>query len=172
MVSTDQFQGENRHILCKYPTLHVSSSLPSSAGADSIAVIESYFHLVQEKPLLMRVTHIDTFLWKMMLMNSHFPVKKSVSAIFTLQIFQSGYDVGKSMTWLCIKREILSVFHWKMAFSGSFWDTSVRMGTARGRVPCLKSGLGGRQGWWPLPAVLSVHLPHLFSIKHLQLWLR
>lgn len=62
MVSTDQFQGENRYMLCKYPTLRVSSSLSSSAATDPFAVIESYFYLVQEKPLLVRIIHVDTLL--------------------------------------------------------------------------------------------------------------
>lgn len=83
-VSSDQFQVENRYVLCKYPALRMSSSLPSSAGTDSFAVFGSYFHLVQEKLLLIRIIRIDTFLWKMMLMNLHFPVQmiKKVSLLF------------------------------------------------------------------------------------------
>jgi len=55
----------------------MSSSLPSGAGTDSFAVIESYFHLVEEKPLLMRIINIE-------LTNSHFPMKmiKKVSLLF------------------------------------------------------------------------------------------
>lgn len=81
-----------------------------------------------------------------MLMNSHFPVKmfKNVSAIFMSQVFQGSYDVGKSITWLCMRRKILPVFHWKTGFSHSFRDTSMKTWATGGHVPCLKCREGDK----------------------------
>lgn len=103
MVSMDQFPDENKCALRKYPTFRVSSSIPSCTGTDSFAVIAAWitFYSVQEKPLLIRIIHTYTLLWKKILMNSHFPMKfikkkkKSVFSIFTPHIFQRELQCGK-----------------------------------------------------------------------------
>lgn len=77
MVSMDPFPDENKCALHKYPTFRVSSSIPSCTGTDSFAVIAAWitFYSVQEKPLLIRIIHTYTLLWKKILMNLHFPMK-------------------------------------------------------------------------------------------------
>lgn len=165
MVSMDQFPYENKCTLHKYPTFRVSSSIPSCTGTDSFAVIAAWitFYSVQEKPLLIRIIHTYTLLWKKILMNLHFPMKfikkKSLYLLFSpLTSFKESYNVGKSITWLYNKREILSFFHWKMAFSSSFWDTSVRVWTNRACVAYLKHGGMGitRMATQPISSAPSV----------------
>lgn len=103
--------------------------------------------------------------------NEIYQKKKSLYLLFLhLTSFKESYNVGKSITWLYNKREILSFFHWKMAFSSSFWDTSVRIWTTRACVPYLKHGGMGitRMATQPSPSAPSV--AHLASIDVTELY--